>query len=166
MAELKEIKNRYAGKCAKCGRELPVGWTVFFNPDTKELFCKPCGSSVTPDDVADIGQILRIEDGAFDGVCSRCDETIEAGNPYYYDTGGKRIICEKCATQLIDAKEHPEKALKLTLDEIISYHVLLSNEVHVMQQKVDNIYQIVKELSTKKETAKIDKDKTHGDTDK
>jgi len=43
---LKEVKTRYIKNCAKCGREIKVGWTAYFNPDTKELFCKPCGQII------------------------------------------------------------------------------------------------------------------------
>lgn len=41
---LKEIKTRYATTCAKCKREIKEGWTVFFNPDDKKVYCKPCGT--------------------------------------------------------------------------------------------------------------------------
>ena len=41
---LKEIKTRYATNCAKCNREIKAGWTVFFNPDDKKIYCKPCGT--------------------------------------------------------------------------------------------------------------------------
>lgn len=41
--ELKEIKTRYAGKCKKCDRDIKVGWTVFFDAITKDVYCKPCG---------------------------------------------------------------------------------------------------------------------------
>ena len=43
---LKEIKTRYAGKCADCGREIKVGWDIFFDPETKKVYCKPCGSTM------------------------------------------------------------------------------------------------------------------------
>ena len=41
---LKEIKTKYATNCAKCKREIKEGWTVFFNPDDKKIYCKPCGT--------------------------------------------------------------------------------------------------------------------------
>ena len=43
---LKEIKTRYAGKCATCGREIREGWDIFFDPDNKKVYCKPCGSTM------------------------------------------------------------------------------------------------------------------------
>ena len=43
---LKEIKTRYTGKCATCGREIKEGWNIFFDPDTKKVYCKPCGSTM------------------------------------------------------------------------------------------------------------------------
>lgn len=43
---LKEIKTRYAGKCATCGREIKEGWNIFFDPDTKKVYCKPCGATM------------------------------------------------------------------------------------------------------------------------
>ena len=43
---LKEIKTRYAGKCATCGREIREGWDIFFDPDNKKVYCKPCGSAM------------------------------------------------------------------------------------------------------------------------
>ena len=41
---LTEIKARYATNCAKCKREIKEGWTVYFNPDGKKVYCKPCGT--------------------------------------------------------------------------------------------------------------------------
>ena len=41
---LKEIKARYATQCAKCKRVIREGWTIFFNPDDKKTYCKPCGA--------------------------------------------------------------------------------------------------------------------------
>ena len=41
---LKEIKARYATQCAKCKRDIREGWTIFFNPDDKKIYCKPCGA--------------------------------------------------------------------------------------------------------------------------
>lgn len=47
MLNLKEVKvSKYGGKCAKCERELKVGWSIFFNPDTKDIYCKPCGTQL------------------------------------------------------------------------------------------------------------------------
>lgn len=45
--DLKEIKTRYSGKCAKCDREIKQGWTVFFDAKTKNVYCKPCGEILT-----------------------------------------------------------------------------------------------------------------------
>ena len=41
---LKEIKARYATNCAKCKRDIRENWTIFFNPDDKKTYCKPCGA--------------------------------------------------------------------------------------------------------------------------
>ena len=48
---LKEVKSRYAGTCNKCNRELKIGWTVFFNPDDKKTYCKPCGTHLQKGEV-------------------------------------------------------------------------------------------------------------------
>lgn len=40
---MQKIKVRYAGnKCAKCGREMKVGWDAFFEPKGKSLYCTVC----------------------------------------------------------------------------------------------------------------------------
>lgn len=44
--KLKRVKTRYGGKCAKCAREIKQGWEVGFNPDTKQVFCKPCADAI------------------------------------------------------------------------------------------------------------------------
>lgn len=45
--QLSEIKVRYAGNpCAKCGRDMRVGWSAFFDASTKSLYCVPCGAVV------------------------------------------------------------------------------------------------------------------------
>jgi len=42
--ELKSITTRYDNAtCAKCSREIKKGWTVFFDPKKKVVYCKPCG---------------------------------------------------------------------------------------------------------------------------
>lgn len=44
---IKEVKTtKYGGKCAKCNREIKVGWTIGFDPDTKKIYCKPCMSDL------------------------------------------------------------------------------------------------------------------------
>lgn len=40
---LKEIKARYENPCHKCQRVIKVGWTAFYEPEGKLLYCKPCG---------------------------------------------------------------------------------------------------------------------------
>jgi len=40
---LSEIKARYETQCAKCGRNIREGWTVYFEPEGKKIYCKPCG---------------------------------------------------------------------------------------------------------------------------
>lgn len=40
---LSEIKARYSAQCAKCGRDIREGWTVYFEPNGKKVYCKPCG---------------------------------------------------------------------------------------------------------------------------
>ena len=56
---LKEIKTQYAGKCATCGREIKVGWNIFFDPETKKVYCKPCGASMGDSTVA--GQLTEAD---------------------------------------------------------------------------------------------------------
>lgn len=41
--ELKKIQSRYACKCSRCGRQINSGWTVYFEPKTKNVYCRPCG---------------------------------------------------------------------------------------------------------------------------
>ena len=41
---LKEIKAKYATSCAKCKRDIRESWTIYFNPDDKKTYCKPCGA--------------------------------------------------------------------------------------------------------------------------
>lgn len=53
--ELKEIKARFGTKCKKCNRELKIGWTVYFNPKNKDMYCKYCGKElVEADKVTDV----------------------------------------------------------------------------------------------------------------
>ena len=58
--ELKEITVRYEGPCQKCKREIKVGWTAFFDPEAKHLYCRPCSkdmaqqnSSTEPEPIID-----------------------------------------------------------------------------------------------------------------
>lgn len=78
MAELKEIKSRYAGKCAQCGREIREGWTVMFDPETKEVFCMPCSRN-------------KGEAGAGDTLCPACEQSISDDAQY----------CPNCGAQII-----------------------------------------------------------------
>ena len=57
MIELKEIKVRYAGnKCSKCDRDMKVGWSAFFDPTTKSLYCQPCGKAMQQGEAIEIGK--------------------------------------------------------------------------------------------------------------
>lgn len=60
MVELKPIKVRYAGECAKCGREIKVGWDAFFDAGTKSMYCRPCSKEIVSQEPA--GQPLTEED--------------------------------------------------------------------------------------------------------
>lgn len=62
MAELKPVKVRYAGKCAKCGREIKVGWDAFFDAETKSLYCRPCAKEIENTPEVDSQQLLTEED--------------------------------------------------------------------------------------------------------
>lgn len=42
--QLKEVKATKVGKCSKCGRDIKKGWSIYFDTDSKRIFCKPCGS--------------------------------------------------------------------------------------------------------------------------
>lgn len=44
--DLKLIKTRYAGQCKKCNREIKEGWEVYFDAETKSVYCKPCGKEL------------------------------------------------------------------------------------------------------------------------
>lgn len=48
--ELKQIISRYEAKCAGvgCGRELHIGWEIFFDPETKKVYCKYCLAKIAP----------------------------------------------------------------------------------------------------------------------
>ena len=50
---LKEIKTRYAAQCAKCNRDIREGWTVYFKPETKKVYCKPCGKPMADKEAAE-----------------------------------------------------------------------------------------------------------------
>lgn len=58
---LKQIKTRYATKCAKCKRDIREGWAVFFNPDTKQVFCKPCGELIAKDVFPEQGKSTNVD---------------------------------------------------------------------------------------------------------
>lgn len=40
--ELKKVKTRHAGKCARCQREIKQGWDVKYSPETKAVYCLQC----------------------------------------------------------------------------------------------------------------------------
>ena len=41
MIEAKATKDN---KCAKCHRDIRQGWKIYFDEDTKQVYCKPCGT--------------------------------------------------------------------------------------------------------------------------
>lgn len=47
MIELKKIAVRYPeNKCGKCERVMQVGWSAWYQPEGKKLFCVPCGDNM------------------------------------------------------------------------------------------------------------------------
>lgn len=68
---LKEIKTKTTGnKCTKCHREIKQGWTAFYEPDGKKLYCQPCGKQMqsqgqtsmtsNPDIFNNIGTVMEL----------------------------------------------------------------------------------------------------------
>ncbi len=43
---LQEVKATKDGKCSKCNRDIRKTWTIFYDTDSKQIYCKPCGSTL------------------------------------------------------------------------------------------------------------------------
>lgn len=96
---LKEIKSRWAGKCAKCGRDIREGWDIIFDSDSKEVYCKPCGSpmlSSASGSGTAITELIEL-DMKVDTSCSQCGTTITEGMKAFYSIEKREIYCEACS---------------------------------------------------------------------
>jgi len=109
--ELKKIKTRYGGTCAKCGREIESGWDVYFNPaetgKEKSIYCKPCGQAIiSGKEVAEIGvpenldYIAKFDDLQLrlDALSQQCNDIlarVEATNQKFDNTLLDKIMRSK-----------------------------------------------------------------------
>lgn len=44
---MEQIKSRYDGKCAKCGRDIKTGWNIYYDKENKKAYCTPCGKAMS-----------------------------------------------------------------------------------------------------------------------
>lgn len=62
---LKEVKTTKDGiKCSKCNRDIKKSWAIFYDSETKTIYCKPCGSNQMQKDSST--QDGSASDGQFD----------------------------------------------------------------------------------------------------
>lgn len=125
---LQQLKSRWDGKCAKCGRDIKAGWTIYFEKvdGRSVIYCPPCGRQMLESGQTTENQALTII--AFDmncpvDVCSNCGNHIGEEEPYYYDTVNKVVLCDICGKLMLTAKTPEAKAIaevQLTLYEVVS----------------------------------------------
>jgi len=125
---LSQIKSRYAGKCAKCERELKEGWTVMYDRDEKKIYCMPCGKAIESGETAEATTevtMIRIP-SRFVDVCSQCGGVIDIGEEHYYQPDKNEVYCLGCG-ELVKEMSKPEtkataelKMLMNTLEVLIS----------------------------------------------
>lgn len=167
MAELKELKSRYDGKCVKCGRELRQGWNIFYDPETKQTYCKPCGSQMIGVAGSSLATSLS-KINTFYGTCCRCDSAINS-MPAYIDLVTGDVYCEACGALVLETSSRSTGKIELaladvknTLDLTASNLVLLNDTVPQLGQAIDKINERLNVIETNVLTlvTKSAKDKT------
>lgn len=135
---LTELKSRYDGKCAKCGRELKVGWDVLYDREARKVFCTKCGKESNNTQNA-TGLVKTI---GYAGLCSNCGEMVNSEDESYYSEANKEFLCATCGTissspkaemQLISAK------LEKKFDEIAGQNRLISELLGSLDAQIRDI---------------------------
>ena len=93
---LSEIKASYAGKCAKCNREIKVGWTVVFDSDSKKVYCKPCGTPMITGTKSQPAQLAPIQqdNSTFEMLINELMSTVNLCNEMLNQMAERVIVIE------------------------------------------------------------------------
>lgn len=95
--DLKIVKTRYEGHCSRCNREIKKDWEVYFSPNTKAVYCKPCGQvllnepETVPDNINLIAKIddLKLDVSALMKVMLNIREKLDIVMVFFTDGGYK-----------------------------------------------------------------------------
>lgn len=116
---LTEIKSRYAGKCAKCGRDIREGWSVMYDKDNKKVYCKPCGKAIESGEVTEV-EVAMIEIPArFADICCQCGTVIDVGEKHFYQPDKNEVYCLSCGV-LVKEMSKPETKANAELKILIN----------------------------------------------
>lgn len=165
---LKELKSRYDGKCAKCGREIRKDWNIFYDADTKKVYCKPCGAELQkggngPEQTG----FVTIVSG-YTGLCARCQKIMDGTESAIYSQESQEIFCSECGAILTSSDSKETVLLRLAVNEILvnldeliaqarAHTDMLGAMSTQMEVVMADIRQLLdKEVKPKKETVKVE----------
>ena len=123
-----EIKSRYAGKCAKCGRELREGWNVAYDKDTKKIYCMPCSKGINAGETAETAVAMLKIPSRFLDTCSQCGNVIDVGEEHYYQPDKNEVYCLSCG-ELVKEMSSPDKKFYDGIRLLINSLELVVSEV-------------------------------------
>jgi hypothetical protein len=88
--KIRKIPLKYEGRCVKCGREIPVGETAYWEKD-RGVWHLDCGEAKTVANAQAVPQSEAAEN------CPRCGNELPPTGWYWYE--GKHI-CQRCAEKI------------------------------------------------------------------
>jgi len=155
-ANLKEIKSRYAGKCEKCGRDIREGWTVMFDPGTKNVYCMPCFKAEGGTDGVTSGGSV---------VCESCQESVSAevkfcpncGSAVYHPPTMEELVEQIISgqTAMFDAFGDISKQVSETLADFVGKYQANASAVHKVEIALEKLTEELAKANAK--AAKADK---------